>query len=644
MKQNGNCLERKKKRHEKVIQHRSRRGVCIFVISCILLLGCGGQTNSTVNSKQDGNVIENTKKDGNMTEDSANDSNVTEETANNSNMTADTANDSNMTADKNEQTGLSETTDISDKTEVSALSLMQKYELLPEQQVNPLDDMYRTYYEVFLYSYEDSNGDGIGDLPGLTHKLDYIQELGCNGIWLMPIMPSPTYHKYDITDYEAIDPVYGTMEDFETFLSACQERGIRVILDLVMNHTSSKHPWFLQACEYLRTLKGEPDSSVCPYVNYYHFTKEKIDGTYYSVPGSDWYYEGHFTSDMPDLNLMDESVREAFKQIITFWLDKGVAGFRIDAAKEFESGSLETNVKILTWLTDTVKSIEPNAYLVAEVWTDLDSYAKYYGSGIDSVFDYTFGDQSGVIASVLNRKNGSNASTYGEVTASLQDLFGSYNPQFIDAPFYTNHDLGRSAGYYAGDGSEEKTKLAQAMNLLMTGNAFLYYGEEIGMKGSGKDENKRAPMYWTQDSAAEGVCVGPPGMDAVKMKFPSLEEQENDGNSIYAFVKETILLRNAYPAIARGIATMPEGLSNENLCVQLKNYQGADIALLWNIGETETTVELSAISLNTGTTSNPTIDGTTAKIGGALLTGTQDIQIKDGTLTLPPYSMVLLTP
>jgi glycosidase len=593
----------------------------IMAAVCLILSGCGGRETRTGDEASGADMTGNMTLESDMTEVY-----------------------SNATEGSDSMTSTSEATDASGNTEVSALDLMKKYENFTDNQVIPMDDKYRTYYEVFLYSYEDSNGDEIGDLAGLTDKLDYIQDLGFTGIWLMPIMPSPTYHKYDVTDYYAIDPVYGTMDDFDAFLAACDERGIRVILDLVMNHSSSRHPWFTGACEYLSTLEGAPDPELCPYFNYYHFSQEKLDGSYYTVPGSDWYYEGRFTSDMPDLNLMDEGVREEFRQIIAFWLDKGVAGFRIDAAKEFESGSLDTNVKILSWLSETVREINPEAYLVAEVWSELDSYAKYYTSGIDSVFDYTFGDQSGVIASVLNRKNGSNASTYGKITASLTELFGSYNPQFIDAPFYTNHDLGRSAGYYAGDGSEEKTKLAQAMNLMMTGNAFLYYGEEIGMKGSGKDENKRAPMYWTADPDAEGMCGGPPAMDAVKMKFPPLNEQIDDGNSIYSFIKEAIALRNAYPAIARGITTFAENASDEAICVQIKRYQEQDIALVWNISAESAQVDLSTILLGSGSTSESEIDGTKAHIGGALLTGTQDIVTDGNMMTLPPYSMVLLVP
>ena len=228
-------------------------------------------------------------------------------------------------------------------------------------QVLSMEDNYRTYYEVFVYSFYDGNGDGIGDLKGLTQKLDYIndgdpattEDLGCDGIWLMPVMPSPSYHKYDVTDYYAIDPEYGTMEDFENFMAECEKRGIKVILDLVINHSSSEHPWFKEAAAYLAQLgDGEPSLEACPYVDYYHFSKEQKAG-YSQVPGSDvWYYESQFSYTMPDLNLYNESLREEIGKVVDFWLAKGVGGFRLDAVKEYETGADSDNIEILSWFSE----------------------------------------------------------------------------------------------------------------------------------------------------------------------------------------------------------------------------------------------------------------------------------------------------
>ena len=146
------------------------------------------------------------------------------------------------------------------------------------EKLNIIDDNYRNYYEIYVHSFYDSNEDGIGDLNGVTQKLDYLKDLGINGIWLMPIMPSPTYHKYDVVDYMDIDSEYGTMEDFDKLVEECHKRGINIIIDMVMNHSSSQNEWFVKACDYLRTLKEgeEPDKNVCPYVSYYNFSKEKI--------------------------------------------------------------------------------------------------------------------------------------------------------------------------------------------------------------------------------------------------------------------------------------------------------------------------------------------------------------------------------
>ncbi|MDR2044678.1 MAG: DUF3459 domain-containing protein [Clostridium sp.] len=521
----------------------------------------------------------------------------------------------------------------------SAESLMRGY----HRETRIPDDRYRTFYEVFVYSFFDGDGDGIGDLKGLTRKLDYISGgegsvqdgLGCNGIWLMPIMPSPTYHKYDVVDYLDIDPQYGSMEDFEAFMEACRERDVHVLIDLVLNHTSSGHEWFRSACDYLRRIGGqEPDPAQCPYVEYYHFSKEKASG-HYPVEGTDWYYEGSFWSEMPDLNLQSEAVRAEFEKITQFWLDKGVAGFRIDAAKEFVSDHTAQNVEILSWLDAAVASQREDAYLVAEVWTDIDTYQKYYASGIDSVFNFAFAQQGGIIASALNRASGEGAVSYGKAAAALEGRFGAFQPDYVDAPFYTNHDTARSAGYYSGEGGTEKTKLAQALNLMMTGNVFLYYGEELGMKGAGKDENKRAPMFWQEDPDGAGMCEGPADMDSVKMKYPSLEAQKADGNSIFWFVKEAIRLRNTYPAIARGSVACLEEWSDEAVCVLRKEYRGEELLLLWNLGAERVRLDLGEVPLGGASVAE-------GVVAGALLTGTEDVAKDGGQIVLPPYSMAVL--
>ncbi|MBQ9122604.1 MAG: alpha-amylase [Lachnospiraceae bacterium] len=512
---------------------------------------------------------------------------------------------------------------------------------------NILDDNYRTFYEVFVYSFFDSDGDGIGDLKGLTQKLDYIYDkdpststdLGCNGIWLMPIMPSTTYHKYDVIDYMDIDAQYGTMADFDAFMAQCQARDIHVLIDLVINHTSSEHPWFLAACDYLRNIgNAAPDEADCKYFGYYNFSTQKHSGVWYQVPGTDWYYEAPFWSGMPDLNLHNEEVRAEIEAITQFWFDKGVAGFRLDAAKEYESGANQTNVEILTWFNDMVKAQKEDAYIVAEVWFNDGSYDQYYASGIDSCFDFQFASQDGVIAQVLNGKVDLGAAGYAKKCERIQEQFGQYNANYINAPFYANHDMGRSAGYYAGETSIAKTKIGHAMNLLMSGSAFLYYGEELGMKGAGKDENKRLGMMWEEDNEAEGMCDGPKDADSVKQKFASLELQSQDPASVYNFVKQVLTVRNAFPAIARGQVEYMEEASNVQLGVMRKTYEKEEVILVFNLSAEDSVLDCAALA-DTLTIGGKSLSKVEPK--ATLYTGETLMSVEGDAITVPAYSVLV---
>lgn len=214
-----------------------------------------------------------------------------------------------------------------------------------EHELNVIDDNYRNYYQVFVYSFCDSNGDGIGDLAGVTSGLDYIQDMGFNGIWLSPIMPSDSYHKYSVKDYYAIDEQYGTMEDFEKLAAECEKRGIKLLIDLVMNHSSNEHEWFKHASKSLCSnpcgaAKDKPclNDNICPvhdkYIDYYYFTDEKPVGTnsWYRI-GSNRWYQAVFSEQMPELNLDNSAVHSEFEKIADFWLEKGAGGFRLEDRK-----------------------------------------------------------------------------------------------------------------------------------------------------------------------------------------------------------------------------------------------------------------------------------------------------------------------
>ena len=506
-----------------------------------------------------------------------------------------------------------------------------------------IDDHYRTNYEIFVYSFYDSDGDGIGDLSGITNKLDYLNDgnpktdsdLGVNGIWLTPVCPSTTYHKYDVTDYCDIDPEFGTIEDYETLVEECHKRGISVTFDFVMNHTSSKHPWFTQAVDYLKTLPEEAteadiDTTACPYAGYYNFSKEAKDG-YVNLPGTSWYYEARFWSEMPDTNLDNPALQKEFIEIAKFWLDKGVDGFRLDAVTSYYTGNPEKNIEALTWLNDGIKDYDENAYIVGEAWTSQSEYASYYASGVDSFFDFAFADKDGIVAKTV--KGQISASSFVSAMEKEEELYSSYNENYINAPFYTNHDINRSAGYYSGDYASDMVKMAGGLNLLMSGNAFIYYGDEIGMKGSGKDENKRAPRQWTADPNENGTCKGPADMEEIEMIYGNLKDQQNDPSSIYSYYKNAIAMRNAYPSIARGTTSLVKESDTTNSCILKKSSeQYGDVYIAINPTDETDAVIISDVN-----------DGK-LKIDYELLANniTNNAKIKQKILTLPPYSIVVL--
>lgn len=506
--------------------------------------------------------------------------------------------------------------------------------------LNVIDDKYRNYYEIFVGSFCDSDGDGMGDLQGLISKLDYINDgddttdtdLGCNGIWLMPISPSASYHKYDVMDYEAIDSAYGTMEDFEQLIDECNKRGIDVVIDLVMNHSSIAHPWFKAARDYLKELPEgeEPNSEDCKYIDYYTFVKGTPVGNYYQVAGTDdYYYEGMFSQQMPDLNLDNPDVRAEFEDIVSFWLDKGVSGFRLDAAKEYFSGDTAKNVEVLTWFNNYVKSVNPDAYIVAETWCS--DYARYTESGIDSAFNFNYSSFDGNISLVTKGADKTYSGSYfAKCLVETQEELSEYSDTAISATFLGNHDLDRTAHYLAFD--ENKIKFAHGLLGIMSGNTFIYYGDEIGIGGSGADENKRSPMIWSSTDKT-GECDGPVNMDKTYVinKFESVEEQQQDENSILSYVKNSVKLRNIFPEIARGTTELVSEVTDEDICAISKTYNDSKIIILANANSKETkTVTLSRET-----------NGYTC-IQGMLCVDEQEAYQVEDTIVLPPYSIVVL--
>lgn len=499
----------------------------------------------------------------------------------------------------------------------------------PNANLNIVDDNYRNYYEIFVLSYCDSDGDGVGDLNGVTSKLDYIQEMGFNAIWFMPIMQSTTYHKYDVVDYRSIDEQYGTIEDFEKLVDECHKRGINVIIDYVINHSSSKNQWFVDACEYLKTLEPgeEADSSVCKYVDYYHFSKEQVNNTYYSVPGTEYYYEGSFWSEMPDLNLHNEEVQKEFEDVSKFWIDKGVDGFRMDAPLHYEEGDTDGNNELLNWLYTYCKGLNPDFYMVSEVWSSEATIAEYYGSKTPSMFNFDTSSVEGCIASAA--RGSSTARTFVEKMLEYQETYSEKNPDYIDAPFLTNHDQVRIANNLQCD--LDTLKMAAGLLLSMNGSPFVYYGEEIGMKSGGTtDENKRLAMVWSKTDKT-GMTNGPSAADkTIESEFAGVDEQLKDDNSLLNYYKRALRLRNENPEIARGKISIVENLCDENVATISKKYDESTIFMVYNTSDKEVKVDIKGTDL----------EGLDVK--GRLTLDGSDISIKDGKIIMPAKSICVI--
>ena len=407
--------------------------------------------------------------------------------------------------------------------------------------VEPQDaDLVDNWYEIFVASYADGDGDRVGDFKGLTQKLDYIHDMGFRGIWLMPIHPSPTYHKYDVTDYCAIAPEYGTMEDFEAFLARAHELGIKVILDLVVNHSSNEHPWFQSA-------KSDPAS---PYREYYRFSSEQKAG-YNQLPDGTW-FESRFVSTMPDLNLDSPVVLQEIESIMRFWLDKGVDGFRLDAVTSYYTGSKSQNIAFLSWLTNTAKEIRPDAIIIGECWEDLYTIKDYYASGADSFFLFPAAQSGGYIAKILSNDVEKKGVSFGNVVALIERELGD---EWV-TPFLGNHDMNRIAnavGYY----NPTNVKMAAGLLALMRGSIFVYYGDEIGMRylplptkeGGYFRTGSRTPMQW-DNSANKGFSTA--AADKLYLPVddtadaPTVAAQQADPDSLWHTVQGVLNFRHSH--------------------------------------------------------------------------------------------------
>jgi len=424
------------------------------------------------------------------------------------------------------------------------------------------------FYEVFVRSFEDSNGDGVGDLKGLIGKLDYLNtgdaattsDLKVDAIWLMPVFKSPSYHGYDTTDYETINPDYGTNDDFATLCREAHRRGIRVIIDLVVNHTSSDHPWFVEASS----------SQTSPRRDWYVWSPADLgwrqpwniyggaDTWHQNLKDGQWYY-GVFWAGMPDLNFRNPQVRAEIKRLAALWLTRGADGFRLDAARHLvENGAgllqVDQPETHAFWreFSAAVRTVKAEATLVGEAWTDTPIIATYYGNtsavpgGDELPMTFDFPLASAIVQGV----NSQDATVIGNKLTEVQN---TYPQGATDAPFLTNHDQIRIATQVAGD--ESRMRSAAAILLTLPGSPFLYYGEEVGLANGSSDSDdrlKRTPMPWDATQGG-GFTTGAPWFPfSPGRETANVASETNDPASLLSRYRLLIRARRASAALSTG--------------------------------------------------------------------------------------------
>ena len=598
------------------------------------------------------------------------------------------------------------------------------------------------YYEIFVRAFRDSNGDHIGDFKGVEEAVPYLADLGITGIWLMPITGSDSAHGYDVVDYYAVNSDYGTMEDFESMLATCHEYGIEVIMDLVVNHCSWSNVWFQEA------LKGPTleDGSANPYWDYFTFvpadanyvekTADEIhaeEAAYLEEHGSmegyeaqyplydnatagpdktvwrstdktaermvsrgiienadniisGYNYTGIFSSGMPDLNYESEALREEMKDVAAFWLEAGIDGFRLDAARHIY-GDYYSNIytdyifeKNMDYWRDFRASLEaeyPEVYLVGEVWEkNTDNVVPFLtDGGLHSIFDFNLSGK--IYEAVSNETTAYNPELASEtnrlsektdldIVGGLIDYYNKLgegsNYEFIDCPFITNHDQNRliSLLRYKFDESaddiltapvlldpnenpvprddaekaESHAKVAANLLLTLPGKPFLYYGEEIGMDGAKPDSSIRECMGWFEKPFEGGFAKdGLANYNTVYYSLggkSSVEVQQEDPTSMLSHYKEVIKTRKEIPALMNGDID-EYAVDSQEIVSYIRMTKDQRVLVLINLTGKELTQEIAA---------DPNYGEFTDVVFQSAVDETSSF---DGqTATLAPYSMLIL--
>lgn len=449
------------------------------------------------------------------------------------------------------------------------------------------------FYEIFVRSFQDSDGDGVGDIQGLIQKLDYLNDgdptttndLGITGIWLMPIMESPSYHGYDVVNYYQVDQEYGTNADFLQLIDEAHKRGIKIIVDLVINHTSSQHPWFIASNE------GDP-----VFRDYYIWSD--IDPNYSGPWGQDVWYPGKqgqyyalFWSGMPDLDLTNPKVTQEIYDITEFWLtDMRADGFRMDAVRHLiEQGKAQENTSAThEWLYNYhqyYRSLSPGAFTVGETWTDSINASKYSVSENDIAFEFDLSE------AYLGAANNGVTDSLNFIMKTVLRVY----PQDQFGIFLTNHDQNRVMSALRDTG---KAKVAASLLLTSPGVPFLYYGEEVGMLGTKPDEEIRLPMPWTGDLPQVGFTTGTPWRSPTdNVRTDNVAEMIDDPDSLWALYRDLIKLRSEHSAL-RSSQTFLIETRSRSLFAILRVSEDETLLIITNTHKTPARIELNDMTLD----------------------------------------------
>ena len=469
-------------------------------------------------------------------------------------------------------------------------------------------------YQIYPRSFQDSNHDGFGDLPGILSRLDYLKDLGVDAIWLSPVYPSPDKDfGYDVSDYVDIDPRYGTMQDFDLLVHEAHSRNIRIIMDLVLNHTSDKHPWFIQS-------RSSRDN---PYRDWYIWHPGKPNGklpnNWQSHFGGDgWefdpqtgeYYFHMFTKDQPDLNWHNPEVRKAILDVFRFWLDKGVDGFRLDVFNAyFKDAALRNNPPAIGLRGfDRQKHIhdvdQPEMIpLLAEIRNLVDGYGDRYVVGETflsspaKAVQYTGNDRLHAAFNFTMLAQPWNARKFSKAITDWEGLNqGEHWPNHV----LNNHDNPRTSTRYHFNGDDQLLKTTAVLMMTLRGTPFLYHGEEIGMRDIelSRDEIQDPPgkKYWPFYKGRDG-CRSPmqwdddiySGFSDAKPWLPvhpgyvqrNVESQSKDPHSLLNLYKELIRLRRSQPVLQHGSFSSFPGMPGQVLAY-LRELDGKRILILLN--------------------------------------------------------------